>query len=59
MKMSEQAIRELTASIILNTYRNHCDLYNTIDDFIKDFYKILEMITPKITINMGRGEENE
>ena len=59
MKMSEQAIRELTASIILNTYRNHGDLYNTLDDFIEDFYKILEMITPKITINMGRGEGNE
>ena len=48
--MSEQAIRELTASIILGIYRNHVDKYNTLDDFMKDYSEILKMITPRLEI---------
>ena len=58
--MNEKVIRELIASIILNTYRNHCDKYNTLDDFIEEYAEILEKITPKLVINGILGDkENE
>ena len=55
--MSEQVIRELIASIILNTYRNHCDKYNTLDDFIKEYAEMLEKITPKLKIENILGDK--
>lgn len=55
--MSEEVIRELIASIILNTYRNHCDKYNTLDDFIEEYAEILEKITPKLVINGILGDK--
>ena len=53
--MSEQAIRELTASIILGIYRNHVDKYNTLDDLMKDYSEILKMITPILEIEPIKG----
>ena len=55
--MSEEVIRELVASIILNTYRNHCNQYNTLDDFIEEYAEILEKITPKLVIDEILGEK--
>lgn len=55
--MSEKVIRELIASIILNTYRNHCDKYNTLDDFIEEYAEILEKITPKLKIENILGDK--
>lgn len=57
--MSEQAIRELTASIILSIYRNHVDKYNTLDDLMKDYSKILKMITPILEIEPIKGITSE
>lgn len=46
--MNDESIRQLTASIILNTYRNHCDKFNTLDNFIEQYNEILDKITPKL-----------
>ena len=46
--MNDESIRQLTAAIILNTYRNHCDAYNQLDKFIEDYNEILNKITPKL-----------
>lgn len=48
--MNDESIRQLTAAIILNTYRNHCDAYNQLDKFIEDYNEILNKITPKLNI---------
>ena len=48
--MNDESIRQLTAAIILNTYRNHCDAFNKLDDFIEQYNEILDEITPKLKI---------
>lgn len=48
--MNDESIRQLTAAIILNTYRNYCDKFNTLDNFIEEYNEILNKITPKLKI---------
>ncbi len=51
--MREEIIRELTASILLWVYRSHVDKFNTLEQIMGDYYKILDMITPKLNIDLG------
>ena len=48
--MNDESIRQLTDAIILNTYRNHCDSFNKLDEFIEEYNEILDKITPKLKI---------
>ena len=48
--MNDESIRQLTAAIILNTYRNHCDKYNQLDKFIEEYNEILNKITPMLNL---------
>jgi hypothetical protein len=57
--VSEEAIRELTASIILGVYRSNVDKYNTLEKIMGDYYKILNMITPKLNIDLGNIDLSE
>lgn len=58
--MNERVIRELTASILLYVQRAYWnDGFFNLDFMMEEYKKILDMISPKLTIDLIRGDKND